>query len=1368
MATLDSSVASVTSSGPLVKKSLRSKRLMRPAAGGAGGGAGGKPGSETRPPLPPVPTAESLAKEKEEKVVEGATPSSEAPRVPEEADYQFSATDTETLAAAPGSSAAVDHHRHSLGKVSNSSSSASGGLRKKSLGSSSIDDNDDDEFVEATDKAGSIFGSAQHSLMEDAGSAALNRPRMASFGSASSRKQQLADDTDEEGEAKIMDFENVDVASARHGLEHKDEKEMARRKSSAASYNPFDAYGYSASETTVSESVPQPDALLAVDDFGASSTLAAGSCPQDDDIFGLYSGDAGKPLVSNEASAEAPAVDSSKDEPIIDMATPNDIREFSSIVPAEPHTISTHADNAADGSANQSAIVASEQKQQQQEEDEEEKQMTERQSARLYPSAGTPTIDEASLESMHAKLSHLTDTANGSGNSAREYPLGRSTSMRYGTPRSSSSGRRRPSLSSPGTPLGGGTASSGKSKNRRSIMLTSFVPPVGISGGLSSSSPQRNSGESQADSHSELFPSEGHGGNNPGEIVIAGKTIQRSSLLADGGGIGQNRSNRGSTEMGMTSIRLRPSSDVSGISGSQESLHQQQQQLSQDSVDVKSAAKSALQSISERIGSAVGVIREEPSAPEWLKEVQRRKREAKEKEEAARATAAAAAAAAVAASASIAPEPVSKNNSDDDDMTKMTDVDLGADNDNGAWPATKMDTDKPLPSLGATVPISAPNSTQLQHELLSVPGQQQGTEPAAANANANANTAQSSSMPARSIYRSLSASLGIGGSGGASAASARESTASNGSGNGTVQNGPPLPTVPERQRATSQTGNSPATAQSGIFAAVSSFFGRSSTTQQPSAPAAPVSRSSASVSASGNEKTTLEFPGMRPSYSETTALASASTSSPSAAGDPAMDILLSQLEAQNQQILKDNKARVFTRETLDGSSGEGEDAAADESADWDFWGNLINNYDRVSKTEPRKLARSVHAGIPKAIRGTVWQLMSGSRSDPALGAAFRRLVAQPTDPSDEVAVKNEKQIKHDLARTFPRLEYFRDSAGAGQEGLFAVLRAYALYDTEVGYCQGLGFVVGPLLLNMPDEEAFCVLARLMYTYGLRGHFLPTMDDLQLRLYQFDHVLRETLPRLARHFQQQGVEATMYVSQWLMTMFAYRLPIELTFRLFDVVFAEGLDALLRMAIAVLKRSQTRLLSLEFEGIMQYLNEGPLFAFYAHASPDMLVRDANQVTAVTPRVLERLRRRYIEELERRLEEEDETNRMRTENESLRQEAAQLQSDIQQHLTEKTALQADAHRLRDENARLQKVVADLESQVKGERKLAEEQLCKDMDSLAQKNVQLTIKNQQLEDSLQDMEAALIQIKLLYAESENQKDVLAKKFEDLRRALK
>ena len=57
-------------------------------------------------------------------------------------------------------------------------------------------------------------------------------------------------------------------------------------------------------------------------------------------------------------------------------------------------------------------------------------------------------------------------------------------------------------------------------------------------------------------------------------------------------------------------------------------------------------------------------------------------------------------------------------------------------------------------------------------------------------------------------------------------------------------------------------------------------------------------------------------------------------------------------------------------------------------------------------------------------------------------------------------------IQRDLARTYPRLRLFKETSGEGQRAMGRILRAYSVLDSEVGYCQGLGFLVGPLLMNV--------------------------------------------------------------------------------------------------------------------------------------------------------------------------------------------------------------------------------------------------------------------------------------------------------------
>lgn len=51
--------------------------------------------------------------------------------------------------------------------------------------------------------------------------------------------------------------------------------------------------------------------------------------------------------------------------------------------------------------------------------------------------------------------------------------------------------------------------------------------------------------------------------------------------------------------------------------------------------------------------------------------------------------------------------------------------------------------------------------------------------------------------------------------------------------------------------------------------------------------------------------------------------------------------------------------------------------------------------------------------------------------------------------------------------------------------------------TQVGYCQGISFVAGVLLLHMSEEQAFDMLKFFMYDLGVRQQYKPDMVSLQV-------------------------------------------------------------------------------------------------------------------------------------------------------------------------------------------------------------------------------------------------------------------------------
>ncbi|KAK4449918.1 rab GTPase-activating protein 1-like protein [Podospora aff. communis PSN243] len=274
----------------------------------------------------------------------------------------------------------------------------------------------------------------------------------------------------------------------------------------------------------------------------------------------------------------------------------------------------------------------------------------------------------------------------------------------------------------------------------------------------------------------------------------------------------------------------------------------------------------------------------------------------------------------------------------------------------------------------------------------------------------------------------------------------------------------------------------------------------------------------------------------------------------------------------------------------------------------EFYMALVKDPQQTAARLPTLLSNKIRKGIPPPLRGVVWQSMSGAR-DTALEEVFERLSGE-SSPYEGIITK-------DLGRSFPGVDMFRDPEGDGQRMLGRVLKCFSLYDTKIGYCQGLAFLVGPLLMHMPDKQAFCVLVRLMENYDLRHCFVPDLSGLHVRIYQFRELLRQHLPILSAHLDDLQVEPA-YVSQWFLSFFAVTCPLPMLFRIYDVIFAEGAsETIMRVALSLMRKNQARILACtELEDVMQLLLSRGLWDCY-HYNADEFVQDFVNLSDVVTR-------------------------------------------------------------------------------------------------------------------------------------------------------
>jgi hypothetical protein len=180
---------------------------------------------------------------------------------------------------------------------------------------------------------------------------------------------------------------------------------------------------------------------------------------------------------------------------------------------------------------------------------------------------------------------------------------------------------------------------------------------------------------------------------------------------------------------------------------------------------------------------------------------------------------------------------------------------------------------------------------------------------------------------------------------------------------------------------------------------------------------------------------------------------------------------------------------------------------------------------------------------------------------PELDAAWGAKVAQ--------------DIELDLGRAFA------DSDAAintpeGRATLRRVLRAYALRNPSVGYCQGMNFIAGLLLLAVSEETAFWTLAHVCEEVSPLC-FSPPLLGTRADMRALGELLKAELPALYEHCSALYLNLEMMAGHWLLVYFINIFPPPVALRILEISMAEGSDVTFAVALAFLRGLEAELLA-----------------------------------------------------------------------------------------------------------------------------------------------------------------------------------------------
>lgn len=455
---------------------------------------------------------------------------------------------------------------------------------------------------------------------------------------------------------------------------------------------------------------------------------------------------------------------------------------------------------------------------------------------------------------------------------------------------------------------------------------------------------------------------------------------------------------------------------------------------------------------------------------------------------------------------------------------------------------------------------------------------------------------------------------------------------------------------------------------------------------------------------------------------------------------------------------------------------------SDKDRDRNSNGTSVSLSSNGNLSSDREATASSASSVHSELSGASGKKLSPQSSEPSEAALKAQALAaaerKRKEKEDAAALqKLEKIIKRDLGA---RTSFSKYAAAAGlQDGLFGVCKAYALFDDAVGYAQGMNFLIMPLLFNMPEEEAFCLLVRLMNQYKLRDLFIQDMPGLHMHLYQFERLLEDFEPALYCHLHRRGISPHLYATQWFLTLFAYRFPLQLVLRIYDLILSEGLSAILKFGIVLMQKNASTLLAMSDMAQLTSFLRDKLFDVYIDQSPsagsilengffgsssssvdkevyraDQLVRDACEVK-ITPEVLKAYTAEWEEKTRAEKEREKELEQLKTANLSYAIKIRKLEERLEASDREQATVTTDLVHTKIENEELKDKNESLSGQVKELRNVIEKQPEEieqawqlEREDLMKRNEKVHEENRKLEKEMQELEEELVQTKMQYAE--------------------
>ena len=198
--------------------------------------------------------------------------------------------------------------------------------------------------------------------------------------------------------------------------------------------------------------------------------------------------------------------------------------------------------------------------------------------------------------------------------------------------------------------------------------------------------------------------------------------------------------------------------------------------------------------------------------------------------------------------------------------------------------------------------------------------------------------------------------------------------------------------------------------------------------------------------------------------------------------------------------------------------------------------------------------------------------------------------------NDEQFKNIHQQINKDINRTF-YVDKFKE--GNGKEMLDNILTLVAFIRPEIGYCQGMNFIVGALINFIDDEETcFWIFFHFLENIGLKDLYLQNMPEYLIKLYQLNYFIKEYFPKMHHHLKTNSINLDIFFSKWILTIFSNFLSFETLYNIWDIFMLDKWKAIFKFSIIIASYMKDDLINMDLHCYSSYIRNNNINSLKFH--------------------------------------------------------------------------------------------------------------------------------------------------------------------------